>query len=258
MDRWPGPADLAAAPTADVLREWAGLGYPRRALRLRETAQVVTAAHGGRLPESEDALRGLPGVGAYTAAAVAAFAFGARTPVLDTNVRRVLARALRGAAGPPGPHLRRDETAWAASLLPADSAASVAWNAGLMELGALVCTARSPRCEECPLRAGCRWLREGRPAADVPARRPQAWHGTDRQLRGAFLGALTSGPAPLTREALVRRSAADLELGDAQQQALVASYDLEADTARRTRILDGLAADGLVEITPEGWVRLPG
>lgn len=162
MVRWPGPADLAAASPGDVVRAWGRLGYPRRALRLREAAIAVVERHDGIVPRDEASLLALPGVGSYTAAAVAAFAYGERTVVVDTNVRRVLTRILLGRAQ-AAPALTRAETALAASLLPQDDGECSTWNVAVMELGALVCTARSPRCEQCPVNDLCAWNAAGRP-----------------------------------------------------------------------------------------------
>ena len=225
MERWPTPADLAAAPTGDVLRAWDRLGYPRRALRLQECARAVVERHGGDLPDDEAALLALPGVGPYTAAAVRAFAFGRRSVVLDTNVRRVLARVAAGEAL-PAPTQTAAETRLAASWVPDDDAAAALWSAASMELGALVCTARSPRCDACPVADRCRWLAAGRPS-DVHAhrRRTQAWTGTDRQARGRVMALLRDAPGPVPRPAV-----------DA----------VWPDAAQLSRCLDGLVADGLV------------
>jgi len=201
QERWPTPAHLAAESPGEVVRAWGRLGYPRRALRLREAAVAIVERHGCTVPDDEGALRALPGVGAYTAAAVAAFAFGRRATVVDTNVRRVLARAVEGRPF-ASPSLTATESALAASLLPSDAATSATWNVAVMELGALVCRARAPRCEECPVLDLCTWVRAGRPAADGPARRGQAWHGTDRQVRGAVLQLLRQSSGPLSRAAL--------------------------------------------------------
>ncbi|MGP9695141.1 A/G-specific adenine glycosylase [Brachybacterium sp. AOP25-B2-12] len=190
MRRWPEPADLAAAPTADVLRMWDSLGYPRRALRLQECARSIVERHGGQVPDDAEELRALPGIGEYTAAAVGAFAFGRRTVVADTNVRRVIVRDLSGARYPATSYTaaeRRHVTA----CVPAAVERSVRWNQAVMELGALVCTARSPRCEECPLReVGCAFHDAGRPEHAGPPRRRQGFEGTDRQLRGRIMAAL--------------------------------------------------------------------
>ena len=167
MRRWPGPAELAQAPTAAVLRVWGRLGYPRRALRLIECARSVVEQHGGILPDDLDALLALPGVGEYTAGAVLAFAHGRRALVLDTNVRRVLARAVAGQAL-PAPSLNRAERERALGLLPDDDSTAAHWSVAVMELGALVCTAREPNCGVCPWEVSCAWLAAGRPADAVP------------------------------------------------------------------------------------------
>ncbi|MCC2307449.1 A/G-specific adenine glycosylase [Cellulomonas sp. zg-Y338] len=198
MARWPEPADLAAASPADVLRAWDRLGYPRRALRLQECARAVVERHSGVVPDASEDLLALPGVGAYTAAAVQAFAFGRRSVVLDTNVRRVLARAVAGVAL-PAPSQTAAELRLAESLVPEDDATAARWSAASMELGALVCTARSPRCDACPVAGLCAWRAAGRPADEHAARRrTQAWAGTDRQVRGRVMALLRDaiGPVP--------------------------------------------------------------
>lgn len=197
LERWPGPAALAAAAPADVIRMWGKLGYPRRALRLRECALVVVDTHGGRVPHDVDELLALPGVGDYTARAVACFAYGQRVPVVDTNVRRVVARAVRGEAEAGPPSTRRDLAAVEA-LLPDDREEAVAFSVAMMELGALVCTARSPDCDACPLAASCAWVAGGRPAWDGPRRKAQTYAGTDRQVRGLLLDVLRDGDGTAT------------------------------------------------------------
>ena len=200
LARWPTPAALAAEPAGEAIRQWGRLGYPRRALRLHETATIVTARHGGTVPDDIDALLALPGIGSYTAAAVASFAYGQRHAVLDTNVRRVLARLVDGQPRPrstPSPAERR----MAESLLPAEPAVAARWSVAVMELGALVCTAASPRCAECPVARHCAWLAAGRPpeAAELVRRRAQRYDGTDRQCRGRLLAVLRDGGGPATR-----------------------------------------------------------
>ncbi|WP_370524205.1 A/G-specific adenine glycosylase [Cellulomonas sp. APG4] len=235
MERWPTPADLAAAPTADVLRAWDTLGYPRRALRLVACARALVDQHGGELPDDEAALLALPGIGPYTAAAVVAFAHGRRAVVLDTNVRRVLGRLLAGTALPP-PHLGVAERRAAEEVLPPDDATAARWSQAVMELGALVCTARSPACDECPVSARCAWLQAGRPAdAHAGRRRTQAWTGTDRQARGRVLAHLRAA-------------------GHARADDLVEAWPADE---QRARAVAGLVADGLVEVT-DGWHHLPG
>jgi A/G-specific adenine glycosylase len=239
MERWPTPTDLAAAPTADVLRAWGSLGYPRRALRLQECAAAIVERHDGVVPQEEDDLLALPGVGPYTAAAVRAFAYRRRAVVLDTNVRRVLARAVGGRAAPPPGAPNRAEREMAGSLLPDGDVASAEWNIGLMEFGALMCTARSPRCEECPAADACAWRRAGHPADEHAARRrTQAYEGTDRQARGRVMARL--------------RDAADGTLHSWAELVSVAS----ADPDQAQRAVTTLLADGLV-VERAGELRLP-
>lgn len=235
MRRWPTPAALADATPADAIRQWNRLGYPRRALRLRAAAAVITSRHDGFVPRSIADLRGLPGVGAYTAAAVASFAYGQRHPVLDVNVRRVLARLVSGHDLAPGA-VSAAETVLAGSLLPPeDDGRAARWNAAVMELGALVCTAARPSCATCPVREFCAWLRRGTPAT-ARRSRAQPYPGSDRQCRGAILAALrqASGPLPLT------------------------SFDAcWPDDGQRHRMLAALMADGLVTVADD-HVGLPG
>ncbi|MGC0271956.1 A/G-specific adenine glycosylase [Pseudactinotalea sp. Z1739] len=236
MDSWPTPADLAAAPSAAVLRAWDRLGYPRRALRLQQAAGAIVGEHDGVVPTSEAELRSLPGVGEYTAAAVAAFAHRRRAVVLDTNVRRVLER-LVGAGALPAPTLTNAERRRAADLLPAEADRSARWNAALMELGALVCTARTPRCGDCPVRDRCGWLAAGRPQdTHAHRRRRQAWAGTDRQVRGRIMAALRASEGAVPVHHLV---------------------PLWPEATQFERALAGLVRDGLAEQGPGGY-HLPG
>jgi A/G-specific adenine glycosylase len=204
LARWPTPAALAADAPAEAIRMWGRLGYPRRALRLHEAAVAITRGYAGEVPADLEALLALPGIGAYTARAVAAFAFGARQPVVDTNVRRVVARAVAGTAD-GGPSTTARDLSATLALLPEVPARAARASAALMELGALVCTARTPRCGHCPLVGSCAWRLAGQPAADGPTRRPQAYAGTDRQVRGLLLAVLrdATGPVPLDRLDLV-------------------------------------------------------
>ncbi len=209
LDRWPDPAALAAADTGEVLRVWGRLGYPRRALRLIEMARTVVEQHNGVLPQDGDALLALPGIGPYTAGAVLAFAHGRRALTLDTNVRRVLARVHAGTALAP-PTLTRAETDRADALQPASDTEGSIWSAAVMELGALVCTARAPRCDQCPWRDRCAWLAAGQPADEhASRRRTQSWHGTDRQARGLVMARLREAPAgtAVGREVLLQAAA---------------------------------------------------
>jgi A/G-specific adenine glycosylase len=237
LDRWPRPSALAAESAGEVLRAWGKLGYPRRALRLHECAGVLAARHGDTVPADVDTLLALPGVGAYTARAVAAFAHGARCPVVDTNVRRVVARAVHGAADAGPPSTARDLADVDARLPAGPTARAARFSAALMELGALVCTARAPLCAACPLAAGCRWLRAGRPAYGGPPRPVQRFAGTDRQVRGLLLDVLRGTDGPVTRPSL------DVAW---------------ADGIQRDRCLDSLLVDGLVEQTVDGRYALPG
>jgi A/G-specific adenine glycosylase len=234
LDRWPVPAALAAEPPAEAIRAWGRLGYPRRALRLHGASIAILERHGGSVPARYEDLLALPGVGEYTAAAVASFAFGQRHVVLDTNVRRVLARAVSGrpvaAASPTAA-----ERSLARSVLPLDGAPR--WSVAVMELGALVCTAQSPRCGACPIVARCAWRLAGAPDYDGPRRRSQRWTGTDRQARGRLMAALRGASVPIDKAEL------DLAWPD--------------DPVQRERALDSLVADGLVEPVTGTSYRLP-
>jgi A/G-specific adenine glycosylase len=233
MRRWPTPAALASDPPGEAIRAWGRLGYPRRALRLHAAAAAIVERHQGEVPADRDDLLALPGVGDYTASAVASFAFGARHPVLDTNVRRVFARVVRGVAF-PAPSVSVAERSLAESLMPADDAHR--WAAATMELGALICTPRAPRCGVCPVANRCRWRAAGYPEHDGPPRRGQAWAGTDRQVRGRLMAVLREADGPVT------------------QTELDAAWD---DPVQRARCLDGLVADGLVEPVADDLFALP-
>ena len=198
LERWPAPADLAAEASGEAVRAWGGLGYPRRALRLHAAATTIVERYDGAVPDTYDELRTLPGVGDYTAAAVASFAFGRRHVVLDTNVRRVLARALRGVEFPDAT-VTRAERDLATSVLPDDEATAATWAVAVMELGALVCTAARPRCPDCPVVDHCAWRAAGHPAYDGPPRRGQAWAGTDRQCRGRLMATVREAAGPVHR-----------------------------------------------------------
>ena len=183
---------LAAEPSGEAVRAWGRLGYPRRALRLHAAAVAIVADHGGVVPDSYDALRALPGVGDYTAAAVAAFAYRQRQVVLDTNVRRVLGRAVSGVEF-PARSVTKAERAVAEALLPEDPPTAATWSVAVMELGALVCTADRPKCPTCPVVETCAWHTAGRPAYDGPPRPVQTYAGTDRQCRGRLLAVAPRG-----------------------------------------------------------------
>ncbi len=232
--RWPVPSAMAAASPGEVLRAWGKLGYPRRALRLHECARVLAAEHGDEVPADVEVLLGLPGIGAYTARAVACFAYGQRVPVVDTNVRRVVARAVHGRAEAGNPRTR--DLAETEELLPVRIDRAAVFSAALMELGATVCTARTPDCDRCPL-PRCSWVAAGRPASDV-VRRTQKYDGTDRQARGRLLDVLRGASGPVERVAL--------------DMAWI------HDPGQRDRALDSLLVDGLIEQTDNGLFALAG
>jgi A/G-specific adenine glycosylase len=233
--RWPTPSATAAASPADILRAWGKLGYPRRAKRLHECATVIADEHHDVVPDDVDTLLSLPGVGAYTARAIACFAYQKRVPVVDTNVRRVVARVVLGLADAGSPSAVRDLERVTALLPENDSAPT--FSAALMELGAVVCTARAPRCGVCPI-SSCAWRSSGYPAATGPARPTQRYAGTDRQVRGKLLDVLRAASAPVER----------------------AQLDVVwlTDTAQRDRALGSLLIDGLVEQTSDGRYALLG
>jgi A/G-specific adenine glycosylase len=230
---WPTPSATAAATAADVLRAWGKLGYPRRAKRLHECATVIAAEHGDEVPSDVAVLLTLPGIGAYTARAVACFAYGQRVPVVDTNVRRVIARTVHGRADSPASSRDLDDVA---AVLP-EGPEAPRFSVAVMELGATVCTARAPRCGLCPLSA-CTWRSLGYPAATEAARKVQRYAGTDRQVRGRLLDVLRGSEAPVSRTQL--------------------DTAWPTDPAQRDRALDSLLIDGLVEQTSDGRFALAG
>ncbi len=234
LGRWPTAADLAGVPSGEAVRAWDRLGYPRRALRLHAAATVIAERHTNIVPHDIHDLLALPGVGDYTARAIAVFAYGRRHPVVDTNVRRVIARAVDGHGEPP-PASKRDLAAMDA-LLPLDLEAAAAFNAGMMELGAVVCTARAPRCSECPIAVACAWRSAGYPEF-TGARKPtqKRYEGSDRQVRGRILAELRSADIPV--------SETELE-------------SVTTDAAQRSRALAGLLSDGLA-VTVDGGYALP-
>jgi len=192
MNRWPTPDDLAEEDSGEAVAAWGRLGYPRRALRLHSCAVTIATEHDGVVPNSYDELVALPGIGDYTASAVVSFAFGGRATVLDTNVRRLIARAESGIANCPT-SVTRAERIVADALVPDEDARAAKWAVASMELGALVCTARSPQCEVCPIRDSCRWVIDGKPD-NAPARRGQPRKGTDRQCRGVIMDVVRNSP----------------------------------------------------------------
>ena len=232
MRQWPTPDALAAVSSGEAVRAWGRLGYPRRALRLHAAATAIVALHGGRVPGSVADLRALPGIGDYTAAAVASFAFGERVPVLDTNVRRVYARVFAGMADATG-GITVAERAAADQMLPPTGAAS--HSVAVMELGALVCTSRSPSCDACPVSERCAWLAGGQPAALVP-RKVQGYGGTDREVRGRLMARLRESHDPVP----------------------IAELDIVwSDERQRRRALESLLADGLVQAVSGARYQLP-
>lgn len=255
LRRWPEPADLAREPAGEAVRSWGRLGYPRRALRLHAAAVAIGQDHGGQVPADYAQLLSLPGVGSYTAAAVAAFAYGRRETVVDTNIRRVHARLFSGTAL-PSPALTAAEMRLAAGLLPDDAGTSVRWNASVMELGALVCTARAPKCSACPVRERCAWRAAGEPPPSYTPK-GQAWHGTDRQVRGAVMAVLRLADAPVPAE-MFQQAPADLGFeASGIGVPLAALHRLNSAPEQLERALAGLLEDGLTELHQGGY-RLPG
>ena len=231
LRRFPDPSTCATAPPAELLREWAGLGYNRRALMLHRAATAIRDDHAGNVPSDLSALVALPGVGPYTARAVRAFAFEAEAAPVDTNIGRVLARLGGQRLG------TADAQRLADSLVPVD--AVWRWNQGIMELGARVCVKRAPACGDCPVAANCRWKGSGPDPAEGSAAvsRPQApFAGSDRQLRGRVIDVLRDGRRSF--DEVVRAMSTD-------------------DEARGGRIVGRLLTEGLIEQDGQ-WLRLPG
>ncbi len=259
LRRFPTLEALAEAAPGDVIREWAGLGYNRRALNLQRTARAVLENHGGRFPETPEALRLLPGIGPYTAGALACFAFERDAAFMDTNIRRVVRRVFTGpdeAEPAPG---ERELLRLAAEAVPTGE--GWVWNQALMELGALVWAAR-PRCGICPLREDCRAYKAWRDADErvfeaVPAARARVrkvaeraapYAASNRFFRGRLVDALRSTPAGTA----VRLA----EIGPRVKDGWTAEDEpWLLDVARR------LAADGLIVIEAHGEdevaLRLP-
>jgi A/G-specific adenine glycosylase len=237
LERWPTPADLATASAGQAVRAWGSLGYPRRALRLHACAVTIVHRHQGQVPFGVDELLALPGIGEYTARAVAVFAYGQRHPVVDTNVRRVVARAIDGNGSPAPASTRRDHDA-VERLLPESAEDAQVVSAAIMELGAVVCTAKSPRCNECPIAHFCVWRAAGYPEYVGPVRAAQATYaGSDRQVRGLVLAALRNSEVPVP--------ASDID-------------SVWPGAEQRQRAVAGLLRDGLIERDESGGYRLPG
>ncbi|WP_374062252.1 A/G-specific adenine glycosylase [Salinibacterium sp. NK8237] len=233
LDRWPSPAALAASAPGDAVRAWERLGYPRRALNLHAAATAIAEHHGNVVPEDVPTLLALPGIGDYTARAVAVFAYGHHHPVVDTNVRRVIARAVNG-EGEAGPPSTKRDLAAMEQLLPADRDASQATNAAVMELGAIVCTAKKPLCEECPVRELCAWRAAGYPTYEGKRQVVQKkFEGSDRQVRGLILAELRASDVPVTAVEITQ---------------------VWADAEQRERALAGLLKDGLAVAEDSGYV----
>jgi A/G-specific adenine glycosylase len=230
VQRWPSPADLAAEPAGAAIRAWGRLGYPRRAMRLHECAIAMVERHGGEVPDELDKLLALPGIGDYTARAVLSFAFGQRHPVVDTNVRRLVARVRHGVED------RAIGLAEVADLLPSERSEAALASAAMMEVGAMVCTARSPRCGVCPVATECTWKQLGSPQPEKPYRRPQTYAGTDRQVRGLLLAVLRESSSPVPKHRL------DL---------------VWTDDTQRERALQSLLDDGLVKAQSADVFLLP-
>jgi len=231
MERWPTPQDLASASPAEVITAWGRLGYPRRALRLHECAKIISQNFGGVVPKDSKILKDLPGIGDYTAAAIAAFAYDARTLVLDINIRRLFARVIDGVEAPKA-SLSNQERLARTELIPRNDAH--VWAAATMELGALVCTSRNPKCDECPLSSICQWKAAGYPQSDQP-RRTQGWHGTDRQCRGVIVQAL-------------------------RENATLNKHELEKlwhDESQIEKALSTLIKDGLISLNESSLYCLP-
>ncbi|MFI6074988.1 A/G-specific adenine glycosylase [Actinoplanes sp. NPDC051343] len=236
MTRWPTPAALADDPPSEAIRMWGRLGYPRRAMRLHACAVAMVERHRGEVPDDLDQLLALPGIGTYTARAVATFAFGQRHPVVDTNVRRVVSRAVEGKPD-AGPATTTADLVAVEELLPADVKRAARAGIAFMEIGAVLCTARAPRCAHCPFEAVCAWRRSGSPALGGPSRKPQRYAGTDRQVRGLLLEVLRHATGPVPRQRL------DM---------------VWTDDVQRARALAGLVEDGLVEPLHSGDFVLAG
>jgi len=229
IERWPTPADLAASKRSDAITAWGRLGYPRRATRLYESAGVIATKFDNEVPRSIEDLRTLPGVGEYTAAAIASFAYNESALVMDINIRRFFARSIDGVESPTQSP-SQVERKIRAELIPNNGAL---WAAATMELGALVCTARTPACNECPVMTSCAWRKAGYPKSDL-AKRTQSWTGTDRQCRGVIVQHLREEKSA-TKSALMK---------------------LWSDSDQAERALKSLIADHLIEATGRSSFKL--
>ena len=232
LQEFPTAFDCAAAPVAEAIRAWDGLGYNRRAVHLHRCAQVLVERHGGSPPHDLPALLKLPGVGPYTARAVLAFAFEDDVGVVDTNVGRVLARWSGHGLG------AAEAQATADAIVP--PGAGWLWNQALFDFAAGVCTRRHPRCAQCPVRPSCRWQGQGRDPAEGSAGvsgGQSRFEGSDRQGRGRLVAALRRGPLPRS------------------EVAVAAGWP--EDPARAARVLAGLEDDGMAVVDDGGTATLP-
>lgn len=231
MERWPKPGDLAEATPAQIITAWGRLGYPRRALRLHECAKIITRDFNNTVPRDEISLRALPGVGEYTAAAIAAFAYEERTLVLDVNIRRLFSRAIDGLEFPKASSSKVEQSL-RLGLLPGKEAHI--WAAATMELGALICTSRNPNCSQCPIKEQCVWRGLSYPPSEIK-RKTQSWHGTDRKCRGVILQGLRENQS-LTQSAINK---------------------LWEDSSQVEKAIKTLLADQLIQSLPGKRYRLP-
>jgi len=230
IDRWPTPADLAASKKSDAISAWGRLGYPRRAVRLHESAGVIARDFNNQVPQAIEDLRTLPGVGEYTAAAIASFAYQESALVMDINIRRFFARAIDGIETPtiaPSQIERRLR----AELIPSDGAL---WAAATMELGALICTARTPLCDQCPVKKSCAWRAAGYPKSQI-VKKSQAWAGTNRQCRGLIVQHLRENKSA-TKSALLKLWD-DADQSEKAIKSLIADHLIEA-TGNRFKLAD--------------------
>jgi A/G-specific adenine glycosylase len=235
VDRFPTPSSLAACQVGELIALWSGLGYYRRAVNLHAAARHIDADHGGVVPPHLDALLRLPGVGAYTARAVLAFSFDQPIGPIDTNIRRVLLRGF-GFERVSSARAQAEADALASAIVSSDTArmSSREWSLALMDLGHGVCTARTPSCAACPIRASCAWRTAGGPDPASSARRraPAPYANSDRELRGAVIRAACDGPISLDH------------------------VPSDAPRERVRGIVDALIAEGLV-VERRGVLTLP-
>ena len=226
LEKWPTPNDLASASRAEVITDWGRLGYPRRALRLQDSAKIISRDFKNLVPRSLEDLRALPGVGEYTAAAIMAFAFNESTLVQDVNIRRLFARVIDGVEFPTSSP-SKVERELRRKLIPRDGAK---WAAATMELGALLCSSQKPKCDLCPLKQQCAWRANGYPKSEL-IRKSQPWAGSDRQCRGTLVQALREN----------------------QKLSITALKNIWHDHSQVEKALKTLIADGLIESTGKSF-----